>query len=121
SEYDVIFNNGQRKPSFTPLNMLDADFSNFEFGELTEENQYTEEQDFNLFTNFKLPLNLFQQEDGFLKFGVRARLKNKNRDNDFTEYSPESTDFESLGSVPTRDYSDINFLAGRPYAVGAFA
>ncbi|WP_100610239.1 TonB-dependent receptor [Confluentibacter lentus] len=121
SEYDVIFNNSQRKPSFSPLNIADADFSNFEFGELTEENQYTEEKDFNLFTNFKLPLNLFQQEDGFLKFGVRARLKNKNRENDFTEYSPESTDFESLGSVPTRDYSDINFLAGRQYAVGAFA
>ncbi|WP_100614033.1 TonB-dependent receptor [Confluentibacter citreus] len=120
-EYNIIFNNSQRKPLFTPLNMDDTDLNNFEFGELTEENQYTEEKDFNLFTNFKLPLNLFQQEDGFLKFGVRARLKNKNRDNDFTEYSPESAGFEFLGGVPTRDYSDINFLAGRQYATGAFA
>jgi len=121
SEYGIVFNNNADKPLFSPINASDADYNNFEFNELTEENQYTEEQDFNLFTNFKLPLNIFQQEDGFLKFGVRARLKNKNRENDFTEYSPESADFESLGSVPTRDYSDSDFLAGSQYSVGTFA
>ncbi|PKQ44672.1 TonB-dependent receptor [Confluentibacter flavum] len=120
SEYSVAFNNNADKPLFTPLNVSDAHFNNFEFKELTEENQYTEEKDFNMFANFKLPLNIFQQEDGFLKFGARARLKNKNRDNDFTEYSPESATFESLGGVPTRDYSDNNYLAGRQYAVGRF-
>ncbi|MGE5943157.1 MAG: carboxypeptidase-like regulatory domain-containing protein, partial [Flavobacteriales bacterium] len=83
SVYGVAFNNNADKPLFTPLDAIDADFNDFEFDELTEENQYTEEKDFNMFINFKLPLNIFQQEDGFLKFGARARLKNKNRDNDF--------------------------------------
>jgi TonB-dependent receptor len=121
SEYGVVFNNNTDKPLFTPLDVNEADYANFELAELTEENQYTEEKDFNLFANFKLPLNIFQQEDGFLKFGVRARLKNKNRDNDFTEYSPETSDLDLLGDVPTRNYSDKDFLAVSQYAVGNFA
>ncbi|MFG6686902.1 TonB-dependent receptor [Mariniflexile sp. HNIBRBA6329] len=121
SEYGVAFNNNTDKPLFTPLDANVAAFDIFEFGELTEENQYTEEKDFNFFTNFKLPLNIFQQEDGFLKFGVRTRLKNKNRDNDFVEYSPKTSDLDLLGGVPTRNYSDKDFLAGSQYAVGTFA
>jgi TonB-dependent receptor len=121
SEYSVAFNNDADKPLFIPLFADDTDFNNFEFNELTEENQYTEEKDFNVFANFKLPLTIFQQEDGFLKFGVRAKLKNKNRENDFTEYNPENTAFEFLGGIPTRNYSDSDFLAGSQYAAGTFA
>ena len=121
SEYSVAFNNDADKPLFIPLFADDAAYNNFEFNELTEENQYTEEKDFNVFANFKLPLNIFQQEDGFLKFGVRAKLKNKNRENDFTEYNPESAAFEFLGGIPTHNYSDTDFLAGSQYAVGTFA
>src|SRR5690606_12146000 len=88
SEYGVNFNNNLEDPLFTPQDANDALFSDFEFGELTEENQYTEERDINLFVNFQLPLDLFGNEDGFLKFGAKTRFKNKNRDNDFTEFSP---------------------------------
>ncbi|WP_372756823.1 TonB-dependent receptor [Mariniflexile sp.] len=121
SEYAIGFNNDQEKPLYIPLFADDAAYNDFEFGELTEENQYTEEKDFNLFANFKLPLNIFQQEDGFLKFGVRARLKNKNRANDFIELSPESSNFDELGGIPTRNYSDNDFLAGGQYSIGTFA
>ena len=121
SEYAINFNNDSEYPLYTPVNATDAAYNNFEFGELTEENQYTEEEDFNVFINFKLPLDLFNKEDGFLKFGARARLKNKNRDNSFSEFSPESAAFDLLGTIPTRDYSDSDFLAGSQYLVGSFA
>ncbi|WP_308991480.1 TonB-dependent receptor [Mariniflexile litorale] len=121
SEYGVTFNNNLDKPLFTPFDVVESSYTNFEFDELTEENQYTEEKDVNLFANFKLPLNIFQHKDGFLKFGTRARLKNKNRDNNFFEYSPETSDLDLLGGVPTRNYSDKDFLAGSQYAVGNFA
>lgn len=121
SEYGVNFNNNLENPLFTPQDANDALFSDFEFGELTEENQYTEERDINLFVNFQLPLNLFGHEDGFLKFGAKSRFKNKNRDNDFTEYSPLTSALDMLGDVPTRNYSDADFLAGSQYAVGHFA
>ncbi|WP_147677235.1 TonB-dependent receptor [Algibacter pacificus] len=121
SEYSINYNNDSRFPLFTPVNANDALYNNFEFGELTEENQYTEEKDFNILANFKLPLNLFNDDNGSLKFGVKTRLKNKNRDNNFIEYSPEDSAFDLLGGIPTQDYSNPDFLAGSQYAVGSFA
>jgi len=121
SEYAINYNNDSRFPLFTPVDAEDALYNNFEFGELTEENQYTEEKDLNLLANFKLPLNLFDDNNGSLKFGVKARLKNKNRNNDFIEYSPESSDFDLLGGIPTQDYTNPDFLGGSQYAVGSFA
>ena len=121
SEYAINYNNDSEFPLYTPVSSGDADFNDFEFDELTEENQYTEEGDLNVFVNFQLPLNLFDTEEGFLKFGVRGRFKNKNRDNNFMEYSPLNSDLDELGLVPTRDYSDTDYLAGSQYAVGTFA
>ncbi|MCG1035535.1 TonB-dependent receptor [Polaribacter sargassicola] len=121
SEYAINYNNDPEFPLYTPVDADDAAFNSFEFGELTEENQYTEEKDMNVFVNFKLPLNMFDNEDGFLKFGVRGRFKNKNRDNDFFEYSPEDGTFDELGNIPTRDYTNSDYLAGSQYQVGSFA
>lgn len=121
SEYSVEFNNNEDKPLYTPLSISDTDLSNFEIDELTEENQYTEEKDFNLFLNAKLPITLLEDRNGFLKFGAKTRLKNKNRENDFTEFSDETGAYEFLDMVPTRDYSDNDYLAGSQYQIGSFA
>lgn len=121
SEYSINYNNDTRFPLYTPTDANDALYNNFELAELTEENQYTEEKDFNVAANFKLPLNLFDDNNGSLKFGIKTRLKNKNRNNNFIEYSPESAAFDLLGGIPTRNYSDNDFLAGSQYQVGTFA
>jgi TonB-dependent receptor len=61
------------------------------------------------------------EQEGFLKFGGRGRFKNKVRDNNFFEYSPLNDDYELLGGIPNKDYSDPNFLAGSQYQIGSFA
>ncbi|WP_299098389.1 TonB-dependent receptor [uncultured Winogradskyella sp.] len=119
SEYSVAFNNNEDKPLYTPLSG-EGNFEDFEFGELSEENQYTEEKDYNISVNAQIPLSIINGEDGILKIGAKARLKNKNRNNNFTEYSDESGALEILGSIPTRDYSDSDFLAGSQYQIGNF-
>lgn len=121
SEYAVNFNNNEDKPLFSPANATDASFADFELGEISEENQYTEEEDINLFLNAQVPLSIISGNDGFLKFGAKTRLKNKNRDNDYTEYSDETGALEFLGDVPTRNYSDADYLAGSQYEIGTFA
>ncbi|GAA4294605.1 TonB-dependent receptor [Aestuariibaculum suncheonense] len=121
SEYGVAFNNNGDKPLFTPLSATDSDFRLFELDEISEENQYTEEQDVNFFVNVKAPLTLISDKEGFLKFGFKSRLKNKNRNNDFMEYSDETGALELLGDIPTRNYSDNDFLAGSQYQIGSFA
>ncbi|QNK76986.1 MULTISPECIES: TonB-dependent receptor [Winogradskyella] len=120
SEYGITFNNNEDKPLYTPLTG-EGSFEDFEFGELTEENQYTEEKDFNLFVNARLPLSLIEGNEGFLKIGAKTRIKNKNRDNDFTEYGDETGALDLLGMVPTRNYTNSDFLAGSQYQIGNFA
>ncbi len=123
-ESEYIINNDISDPEFplfTPENSNDAnDLSNFEYGEITDENQYTEEEDINVFANFELPTDFFGKGDGILKFGVRGRFKTKLRDNDFFEYDLEGT-FPTMDLVPTRDFSDPDYLAGSQYQAGFFA
>ena len=108
-------------PLFTSVNASDLDSINFEFGELTEENQYTEEEDVNFFANFELHSDMFGNGEGTIKFGVKGRFKNKNRDNDFYEFSPESSAFDIMSSVPTRDFTKDDYAVGSQYQAGFFA
>ena len=109
-----------RYPSFRAANASDASLSNFELKEFTEENQYTDEEDFNAFLNFELPADIFGAGDGSIKFGGRFRSKNKIRDNDFFELEPTGSEFDFLSDVETRDISNADFLAGSQYAAGQF-
>ncbi|MBU3028111.1 TonB-dependent receptor [Zobellia galactanivorans] len=113
-------NSSSRYPLMTAENSADADLSNFEYDEVTEENQFTKEEDFNVFVNFEVPSDFFGNGDGSIKFGGRARMKTKLRDNDFFEYDLED-DFPTLADVAQRDLSDTKFLAGSQYVAGSFA
>ncbi|MDB2606302.1 TonB-dependent receptor [Zobellia sp.] len=121
NEYSVLNDNSNsRYPLMTAENSADADIANFEYDELTEENQYTDEKDTNIFVNFELPSDFFGNGDGTIKFGGRARIKNKLRDNNFFEFDRED-DFPTLANVPVRNLTDPNFLAGSQYVAGLFA
>lgn len=86
---------------------------------LQEEYSYTFDQDLNAKLDFKLPYS----DKGILQFGMRYRGKNKERNNNFFEYEPIDEDAfgATLGSVPNRNYSDPNYLAGSQYTAGTFA
>jgi len=107
-----------KKPLFTPENPDDAVLSAYEFNELTQEQQDTEEEDINAFVNFEIPLQLLSDQ-GKLKFGARTRLKSKVRENSFKEYSPISG-YNYMDEVGTHSYSDSGFLAGEKYQAGSF-
>ncbi len=109
-----------RFPSFSAVNTSDVALSNFEYKEITDENQFTEEKDFNAFIDFKLPANFLGKKNGFIKFGGRFKSKNKERNNNFFEYDLEDA-FPTLATVPTKDYTDPDYLAGSQYQAGLFA
>lgn len=106
-------------PVISPANSSDVLLSNYSLKEITEENQYTEEEDLNFFANFKLPVDLVGN-GGFVKFGGRAKLKEKVRDNNFFEYTPETGGFDSFNLLPIVDKTNPDYLAGSQYAAGAF-
>nr|WP_152537446.1 TonB-dependent receptor [Aquimarina pacifica] len=122
SEYTIINDNSDPEfPIFLPANASDAtNLSAFEFGELTEENQYTEEEDINFAINAEFVSDFFGRGEGIIKFGVRSRLKRKLRDNNFFEFDLED-DFPSLAEIPIQDFSNPDFLAGSKYQAGLFA
>jgi TonB-dependent receptor len=103
---------------FKPNSLLinPADNLNIGFHELTENYNFTTDKDLNGRLDFTLPY----AKQSNLKFGGRFRTKNKDRNNNFYEYEP-NTPFGNLGSVPNRNESDPNFLAGKQYQIGYFA
>ncbi len=107
-------------PVITPVNANDVALNNFSLKEITEENQFTEEKDFNFFANFKLPIDLFNIGSGFVKFGGRLKIKEKERENDFFEYETTNSDFDDLSALPLTNQTDPDFLAGSQYTAGVF-
>lgn len=103
-----------------PLAILSnqADNLGIGFNTIQEQYGYTFDQDLNAKLDFKLPYS----DKGILQFGLRYRGKDKERDNNFFEYEPIDEDAfgANLGSLPNRNYSDPNYLAGSQYAVGTF-
>lgn len=120
SEYNINYNNNSNKPWFTPVSESDANYANFEFDELTEEKNKTNEQDINLLINLQVPTSFIKGQSGNIKFGVKTRLKDKTRNNHFSEYNPLGNDMEMLNNIPVTNYSDPNFLAGSQYQTGYF-
>jgi TonB-dependent receptor len=109
-------------PDFTDTNFPEivdvspassADFSSdYEFDELTEEFQYTEDIDKNFKLNFLIPL-LENEYKNSLKAGVRYKVKSKMRDNKLYEYNPvDEDDFNSNTLNNLENFTKDNFLAG---------
>lgn len=113
--YDI---NNTEFPSFTAVNPADVAVGMFTFDELTEENQYTEEMDYNGRIDLSLP-TVIADNTGEVKAGFRYRGKQKNRTNNFVEYAPLGSNFDDMSLVATEDYSKDNYLAG-DYNVGTF-
>lgn len=121
TEYTVLNDFSDSEfPMLSAENPADAiAFDAFEFDEITEEYQYTEEEDVNFFTHFEIPASLFGTANGTLKFGARGRFKNKSRDNNFFEYDLEST-YPTMDLTGLKDLSNDAFLAGDKYNLGGY-
>ena len=122
-ESEYIVNNDNSNPKYPIMTAVDPndfnDLGSFEFGEVTNENQYTDEEDMNFFVNFELPADFFGQGNGTVKFGARGRFKTKERENDFFEYDLEDM-YPTLADLPTKIYTDPDYLAGSKYQAGTF-
>ncbi|MDR3141390.1 MAG: TonB-dependent receptor [Tannerellaceae bacterium] len=73
----------------------DQHIKDFSLDELTENNDFTAEDELAVRINARAPLSVIDDQKGRLRFGFRGRFKSKERDNDFTEYEPAG-DFPSL-------------------------
>jgi TonB-dependent receptor len=122
SEYNVFNDNTDSEfPRMYAVNPADeVNYGNFEYDEITEQYQYTEEKDINALVNFEVPADFFGNGNGTVKFGTKARFKNKNRANNFFEYDLEDT-YATMDLTGLKDYTNSDFLPGSQYQLGSYA
>lgn len=92
----------------------------WDFKEITEENQYTEDEDIVGRINFELPLVEGKFENS-IKFGGKYKIKSKYRKNNFFQYSVIDEDaFRTEVLANMEDITKDNFIPGDKYDVGMF-
>lgn len=97
-----------------------TDYSQFALRKLTENHDYTSEDEFGAKFNFRLPMSVIQEQKGRLRFGGRLRLKNKKRDNIFYEYTPEGAVFGAMNTLPMEHWSGNGYQPGEQYVPGGY-
>jgi TonB-dependent receptor len=98
----------------------DNSASNFSLREITDNFNYTDETELGVKLNFRIPLSFVENQKGRLRFGARMRIKDKQRDNIFYEYSPIAA-FGNLNTIANSFYSGENWQVGSQYVPGTFA
>ncbi len=96
----------------------DQDPSLFVFDKLTEQHDYTEEDEYAAKINARVPLSAIAGQKGRLHFGLRARVKSKERNNNFYEYTPLAG-LPNLSGMNTVTYND-HLIQGPQYVPGTF-
>ena len=108
-------------PADTRLPYINApgqNYSDFVFDKLTEQHDYTQEEEYAAKVNLRMPLSVVREQKGRLRVGLSARWKNKRRSNDFYEYVP-------TGSMPVLSdmehvVYDSPLVQGDRYVPGMF-
>lgn len=94
------------------------DLSLFALDKLTEQHDYTDEDEYSAKINARVPLSVIASQKGRLHFGLKARIKSKERDNEFFEYTP----VDGLPSLLDMDRAvyDKPLTQGGRYIPGSF-
>ncbi len=88
--------------------------------DLTEQNGFTFEEEITGKINFRLPFSVIEGQKGRLRFGAKARLKTKERDNDFYSYKPIGSNMNTMDQTQLVFWSGEKFGAGSQYVSGNF-
>lgn len=94
------------------------DPAQFVFDKLTEQHDYTDEDEYAIKVNARIPLTAIADQKGRLHFGLRARIKSKDRNNNFYEYTPLAG-LPPLSGMNTVIY-DKHLVQGKHYVPGTF-
>jgi len=93
----------------------------FEFDSVTENTDETSESEFGAKVNIRFPFTIIPSQKGRLRTGLRLRLKEKERNNNFYSYEPINDGMELLSGIPTSSFTGEGFNPGSKYVPGTFA
>jgi TonB-dependent receptor len=106
-------------PERPMITLLSADnLGVYKLSDLSDSNSFTQEKEFGAKVNVRFPFSVIDDQKGRLRAGLRLRLKEKERNNDYYAFEPLN-DMGSLLSVPTLHFDGQNFQPGN-YVPGTF-
>ncbi|GAB3827911.1 TonB-dependent receptor [Pontibacter rugosus] len=111
-----------KRPFAAPKEAIPA--NDFEFAELTENNNLTTEKEYSGRVNLRFPFSVVPEQKGRIRVGGRVRIKEKDRSNDFFSYEGLGANEDALanlGVVPSLVFNGDNFQPGSKYSPGNFA
>lgn len=109
-----------RKPMASEFSVDVNNLKNLKFDELTEEYQFTKDEDIAGKIDFKIRFNTSGKWKNSLRFGGGLKSKSKSNNEDLMEYEPKDSDaFDTLVRENLKNMTRDNFLAGN-YKVGDF-
>ncbi len=109
--FDINMNEPER-PQILYSNNADNDITNYGLKELTEEHQFTEEEDKNFRLNLEIPITQGKNKS-IAQLGTSYRGKEKMRDNFLREFEPLDEDaFDALMFSNLHNASKDGFMAG---------
>ena len=104
------------RPMITPLSA--DNLGVYKLSDLSDSNSFTQEKEYGAKVNVRFPFSVINDQKGRLRAGLRLRLKEKERNNDYYAFEPLN-DMGSLLSVPTLHFDGQNFQPGN-YVPGTF-
>lgn len=116
---DVSMSQDLSDGSYPFIQVAGEDLSKMDLKDLTENHDYTSEDEYSMKVNARVPLSVIEEQKGRLRFGLRGRFKNKKRDNIFYAYEPLE-DIGALAGIPNSTYNGKNFQPGSKYVPGTF-
>ncbi|MCF0065242.1 TonB-dependent receptor [Dyadobacter chenwenxiniae] len=115
----LTYNGDSRAPMMSPAGL---DATTLGLNEITENHDFTEETELGAKLNLRFPLSMIPDQKGRMRVGARLRLKTKDRNNNFFEYTPvNEDDIATLGDAGTVNWAGDKFQAGSHLVPGLFA
>ncbi|KDN54209.1 TonB-dependent receptor [Flavobacterium seoulense] len=91
------------------------------FDSASENTDDTSESEFGAKVNIRIPFTIIPEEKGRFRTGLRLRMKEKMRNNNFFTYEPTNSNMDLLSNVPTSFFDGKGYNPGDKYVPGTFA
>ncbi|MFA9192031.1 TonB-dependent receptor [Flavobacterium sp. FZUC8N2.13] len=95
--------------------------NDLEFDSASENTDDTSESEFGAKINIRVPFTIIPSEKGRFRTGLRLRMKEKMRNNNFFSYEPTNANMDLLSGVPTSFFDGKGYNPGDKYVAGTFA
>jgi TonB-dependent receptor len=118
----VSFSSNFDTPNFPLLRPTTAPaLGDYELGTISQNTDKTKEDELGMKLNFRIPFSLINDQKGRIRFGGRLRLKTKDRNNTYSEYSPAGSDMSTLAQAGQQYWGGEKWNPDTKYVPGTFA